>query len=150
VRKRVYVGLGRPEAAEAVVPFADPETDLRLRKLAAGLNRAAQLYRPRHTTESDMLLIKTSIAEQWIGNRMDDPLYGWPSWSRGPIEVVTVPGEHLKLFDAENQRCMADALADAIRRRGLNAADDPPSAEREMFSLPSSFRAAAEVRGAER
>jgi thioesterase domain-containing protein len=145
LRRRAYERLGRPEAAEPVVTVAAPETHLRLRRLAAGLNRAAQLYQPRHTTESDMLLIKTSISEQWIGNSMNDPLYGWSSWARGQIEVVTVPGEHLAFFDPANQRCMADALGDAIQRRGLNAAEYPPSAEREILTITSRFRPGADA-----
>jgi amino acid adenylation domain-containing protein len=144
LRKRVYVGLGHPEAAEPSVPSADAETDLRLRRLSAGLNRAAQLYRPAHSTPSDLLLIKTSVPEQWIGNDMDDPLYGWPSWTTGQIEVITVPGEHLTMFDPENQRCMADALAHAIQRRRLNQADDAAAPEEEVSTMTSRGRTAAD------
>jgi thioesterase domain-containing protein len=132
VRARVYTRLGRPEEAEAHIPFADADTDRRLRKLAAGLTRAGRLYRPEHTTESDLLLIKTSISEQWIGNSMDDPLYGWRSWTKGEIEVVTVPGEHLTMFEEKNQHRMADAVSLAIKRCTATPERDPPPHPQEV------------------
>ncbi len=116
LKERVYTLLGRPEEAEAHVPFADAATDLRLRKLAVGLLKSSRLYRPEHKTEKDLLLIKTSIPERWVGAAMDDPLYGWRGWTKGQIEVVTVPGEHLTLFEERNQRRMAEAVATAIDR----------------------------------
>ena len=149
LKGRIYIALGRPEDAEAPVPFADPETDRRLRKLAAGLDRAAALYRPTHTAEGDLLLIKTSISEQWIGNSMDDPIYGWNEWCHGKIEVVTVPGEHLTLFEAENQQRMADAVTDAIERRSVNAAPESRTLGREESGItrkPAVDAEAASVR----
>ncbi len=142
LRARVYTRLGRPEEAEAHIPFADPDTDRRLRKLAAGLTRAGRLYNPQHMTESDLLLIKTSISEQWIGNSMDDPLYGWRSWTKGEIEVVTVPGEHLTMFEEKNQHRMADAVSLAIKRFTGTAEQDPPPRSHEV---PTASAAAARV-----
>jgi amino acid adenylation domain-containing protein len=117
LKARVHVSMGRPEDAESPIPFADAETDLRLRKLAAALNRASSVYKPDFTAPSDLLLLKTSIAERWIGVDMDDPLYGWRSWATGRIEVVMVHGAHLTMFEAQNQRLMAEAVAEAVQRR---------------------------------
>jgi thioesterase domain-containing protein len=66
-------------------------------------------------------LVKTSIAERWIGNDMDDPLYGWRASVSGAIEVCTVPGEHLTLFEEANQRRISDAVSQAIDSRAHRA-----------------------------
>jgi amino acid adenylation domain-containing protein len=135
LRGRVYQRLGRPEDAEAPIPFADPDADRRLRKVGAALNRAGRMYRPNRMLQSDLLLIKTSISERWIGNDMDDPLYGWPSWVKGKIEIVTVPGEHLTMFEAENQQRMADAVADAIQRHSFQRAPERSSRSSEVSRI---------------
>jgi amino acid adenylation domain-containing protein len=124
LKARVERRFGRPEDAQAAIPYADPDTDRRLRKVAAGLTRAGERYRPDHRAQSDLLLIKTSVSEQWIGNNMDDPLYGWRSWAKGQIDVFTVPGEHLTIFEEKNQRSMAAAVTQAIERLHYSA---PPS-----------------------
>jgi amino acid adenylation domain-containing protein len=118
LRARVYDRLGRAEENVATIPYADPETDIRLRKVSAALWKAGLVYRPEHALPGDLLLIKTSISDYWIGNDMDDPLYGWKDWLHGQIELVTVPGEHLTLFDDANQRRIACAVSHAIDARG--------------------------------
>ncbi len=134
LKGRFYSRIGRPEEAEAPIPFADADTDRRLRKLAAGLNRAGRLYRPGYTADSDVLLIKTSISERWIGNVMDDPLYGWRSWTKGELEVVTVPGEHLTMFEETNQHRMADVVSRAIELRAMKAVQDPAPRATEVLT----------------
>jgi amino acid adenylation domain-containing protein len=123
LKARVYVRMGRPEEAEDRIPLADPETDKRLRKLGARLNKASHTYYPTFMLSSALLLVKTSISERWIGTDMDDPVYGWRSWTTGRIEVVTVFGEHLKMFQDENQRLMAQAIGNALHSRGETSRD---------------------------
>jgi hypothetical protein len=114
IKARILGTLGRPEDAIPAIPFADAETDQHLREVAAGLDRARMRYRPKHTHRGDLLLIKTKVSEQWIGNKMDDPLYGWRPWVEGQLDVETVPGTHLTMFDQANQRRMAEMVMRAI------------------------------------
>jgi amino acid adenylation domain-containing protein len=123
MRGRYFMRMGRPEEAQEPVPFADPATDLRLRKLLAALSRASRVYNPLHVVRSELLLIKTRIPERWIGSDMDDPLYGWTPCIDGLIEISTVDGRHLTLFQDDNVRRMAQTIAAAIRRHETRASE---------------------------
>jgi thioesterase domain-containing protein len=60
---------------------------------------------------------------------MDDPFYGWRAYLEGKIEVVTLPGKHLTVFEEPNQRRMAEAIlaATAALDPGRPSAPaDPP------------------------
>ena len=114
---RVYVQLAPPENAGAPTAELAPQTALRLGRLARGLWRARGAYAPRHRDGADLLLVKTSMAEAWVGTRMEDPLYGWRAYVNGQLEVETVPGRHLALFDPSNQRTVAELVSRAIDRR---------------------------------
>jgi amino acid adenylation domain-containing protein len=111
VRRRVLQRLGRDDHESADIPFADPELSERLGKLWASLWRARLRYAPSGAEPVKLLLIKSSIPERWVGNKMDCPLYGWDSYVTGSIATVTVPGEHLSLFEPGTQRLIADAIA---------------------------------------
>ena len=120
VKLRVLGRLGLGHEAFDAPANATPEQQDRLRRVAAGLWRARGLYRPErspnHTVAADLLLIQTSTATEWIGNVFDDPAYGWGPFIRGRIDVVTVPGEHLHMFDEPQivdrmARLIAEALA---------------------------------------
>jgi thioesterase domain-containing protein/acyl carrier protein len=132
IKARINDRLGRSEENYEAIPYANPDTDVRLRKMSAALWKSGLRYLPPSVASSDLLLVKTSIGEHWIGNDMDDPLYGWSSWVDGKITVVTVPGEHLRLFDEANQRKIADAIADAIATHGSHRL----AAESEDGALP--------------
>ena len=120
LKERLYHGIGRPEDAVAEIAVADQETDRRLRKVAAGLARARLLYHPTPSDPADLLLIKTGISERWIGNSMDDPLYGWRWWVQGHIELGTVPGAHLTMFHPANHERIAELVKAAVERRYSN------------------------------
>jgi len=129
LRGRIYGGIGRPEEAIPGLGVGDEETDRRLRKVAAGLTRARALYHPREPDPADLLLIKTGIFERWVGNRMDDPLYGWRSWVGGEIDVGVVPGAHLTMFHEANHARIAELVTEAVERRDQGAA---PGSRRSM------------------
>jgi thioesterase domain-containing protein len=110
VRARVLEVLGRPEDRLPSIPAADDETDRRLRRLEAALWRARGLYKPTQVWAGDLLLLKTSLSERWVGNDMDDPMYGWRSKVAGRIDVTTVSGTHHAMFEEANQRLLAEAI----------------------------------------
>ena len=122
IKGRVLEKLGRAEDKLPPTCVADPVIDRRLRRLEIALWHARAQYKPAHRLEGDLLLLKTSLSEHWLGNKMDDPLYGWSRVVDGRIHVATIEGAHLTLFEHANQRRMAEALLQAtatIGGRGL-------------------------------
>jgi thioesterase domain-containing protein len=103
--------FGREHELIEDIPFADEEMNQRMRKLWAHFWQARNRYRPQGVQPCDMLLIKTEVAEEWIGTRKVDPLYGWVEFVTGDVSVVTIPGVHLMLFEASNQGKIAQAIA---------------------------------------
>ena len=116
LRERFYGLIGLPEKGIPLAGVADVEIDRRLRKVTAGLMRARNLYRPARPDPANLLLIKTENFETWIGNKMDDPMYGWRSWVSGDIDVSTVPGAHKTMFHDANDARLAELIARAIER----------------------------------
>ncbi|MGC4094364.1 MAG: hypothetical protein QM756_41935 [Polyangiaceae bacterium] len=53
------------------------------------------------------------MPERSIGSEMDDVLYGWDTCITGPIETVTLRGNHFSLFDEDNIELIADAIYQA-------------------------------------
>ena len=86
----------------------------RMRKLWASYWMARMRYFPSHHEPCALLLIKTTERQNWIGNQMDDPRYGWSEYVSGPISVVEIEGAHLQLFAAENQSAIASAVSKHI------------------------------------
>jgi amino acid adenylation domain-containing protein len=126
VKARVYKLLGRPELSVADIPNADEALNLRMRKLAAALWAARSRYAPSGNAPCELLLIKTESSTSWLAVDMDDPLYGWTSFVRGPIHLESVPGEHLTMFSADNGRRLAGVIEAHVARLGVinaNAAE---------------------------
>lgn len=89
-------------------------TELRLRRLAAGLWRARDRYAPDAPINTDLLLMKATIPLEWRGCRTDS-MYGWRSFIEGRIETVMLPGAHLELFNAENDARMARVIEPQLK-----------------------------------
>jgi amino acid adenylation domain-containing protein len=111
LRARVFERRGRPEEALARIPDADPDLDERMRRVVALLWHARNLYRPERMDPCALLLLKTNLATPWLANRMDDPLYGWSSFIRGPLDVEVLPGDHYTLFQPTNLPRIAEFIA---------------------------------------
>jgi amino acid adenylation domain-containing protein len=141
LRGRVLEKLGRAEDRLPAIPDADAETDRRLRRLEAALWRARGLYKPTRRWTGELLLLKTSLSERWLGNHMDDPLYGWRAHTSGAITVSTVMGGHHSMFEEDNQRLMAEAIL------GSTASLEQPPAPVSVRPLasPMSVRSPASV-----
>jgi amino acid adenylation domain-containing protein len=117
IRRRVLEALGlEHHSRETKIVEGDDEADRRLRRLEMALWRARGAYNPHHTMPTELLLVKTSLSEQWPGSKMDDPFYGWRRYVKGHVDVVTVPGGHHTLFDEGNQQRMADAILASTAR----------------------------------
>lgn len=122
VRGRVLNHLGRAEDAvpDLNLEAVDAELLDHLRKLWVIQANARQAYRPSYVEPSALLLIRSETPMRWPATRMDDPLHGWYSFVRGPISVVTIPGDHETLFSADNQPLMAETIADHVHRYAMS------------------------------
>ena len=118
VERRLLAWAGKPRAPFVEPRDADPATQARLGRVAAALWKARGAYHPRQRLDADLLLIKTSVPTEWLGNRQTDDVYGWRSFVGGRIDVHTVPGEHLRMFANGNDAAMAELVANAVARLG--------------------------------
>jgi amino acid adenylation domain-containing protein len=118
VRARILRQLGRGEETVDDVPNADTTLNQRLRRSTLELWRARNLYRPDRVEPSSLLLVKAEIATRWPAHAMNDPLYGWRAFVEGRIDVESIPGEHLTMFEEGNCDRIAAAIAPYLARLG--------------------------------
>jgi thioesterase domain-containing protein len=110
VRRRGLRLMGR-DYVEYNIQAADAAMNTHIGRLEATLWVAQRSYDPPYTVQCPLLLFKCEKPEKWVGSDMSNPLYGWDTCVSGSITTVTVAGEHLNLFAADNPRLMADAIA---------------------------------------
>ena len=118
VRARILRQLGRGEETVDDVPNADATLNQRLRRSTLELWHARNAYRPERVEPSSLVLLKAEIQTRWPTYAMDDPLHGWRAFIQGTIDVETIPGEHLKMFQEGNCERVAAAIAPYIARLG--------------------------------
>lgn len=118
LRARILRQLGRGEETVDDVPNADTTLNQRLRRSTLELWRARNGYRPGRVEPSSLLLVKAEIATRWPAHAVNDPLHGWRAFVRGTIDVETIPGEHLTMFQEGNCDRIAAAIAPYIARLG--------------------------------
>jgi amino acid adenylation domain-containing protein len=118
LRARVLRQLGRGEETVDDIPYADTTLNQRLRRSTLELWQARNAYRPASVEPSSLLLVKAEIAARWPAHAMNDPLYGWRAFVEGRIDVESIPGEHLTMFEEGNCERIAAAIAPYIARLG--------------------------------
>jgi amino acid adenylation domain-containing protein len=114
VRRRLFMrfGLAARLAGDADVGAGDFDEARQgeMRALWGALATAQLQYRPKRRTGIPGLLLKAAITFDWPATRFDDPTHGWRTWLEGRLDVVTVDGAHLQLFEGENPGRMAQAI----------------------------------------
>jgi thioesterase domain-containing protein len=90
----------------------------RLRKLSANLAMARNLYHPVGQVACPVLLLRAEQPVAWPGHVLPDD-YGWTDFSETPVSIEVVPGSHLKLFNEENNRTMAQVIKQRLVPGGM-------------------------------
>jgi amino acid adenylation domain-containing protein len=67
-------------------------------------------YEPR-SYPNRLILLRVEEQPTWVGSRFDDPYLGWKPLAAGGIEVHSIPGSHLTLFDKPHVRILAERLS---------------------------------------
>ena len=119
VKRRGLRLLGRDRTATTIAS-ADVELNTHISRLEASLWAAQRRYDPAYTLDCPLLLFKCENPEKWVGSEMDDPLYGWETCVNGTISTVILPGDHLNLFEGDNPKLMAEAIARHLRTGPLH------------------------------
>jgi amino acid adenylation domain-containing protein len=118
LRARVARLVGR--AAVEPAPPADPheaEFDAHLAALRGMLREAKHNYAPSHRVDCNILLIRCSSPERWVGWDAHDPAYGWRPYTRGHVSTIMVGGTHAQIFDGDNALVIARAIEEASATR---------------------------------
>jgi amino acid adenylation domain-containing protein len=118
LRARILRLLGRGEETVDDTPYADTTLNLSLRRSTLELWQARNAYRPASVEPASVLLVKAEIATRWPSHAMNDPLYGWRAFVEGRIDVESIPGEHLTMFQEGNCERIAATIAPYIARVG--------------------------------
>ncbi|MEO5913268.1 MAG: amino acid adenylation domain-containing protein [Luteolibacter sp.] len=89
---------------------AEPYSDLRRVQVREENWRAMQAYRPG-AFKGRITLFKTST----ISDKVERPAdYGWGPLATGGLDIASVSGEHLTLFEPENISSLGEALVSAL------------------------------------
>ena len=115
VKRRGLKLMGR-DHTEYSVEAGDDQINAHISRLEASLWAAQRRYDPAYTVGCPLLLFRCENPERWVGSDMNNPLYGWDTCVTGSITTVTIPGEHLNLFQADNPQRMADAIVQQTAR----------------------------------
>jgi thioesterase domain-containing protein len=122
LRGRLLRLMGRAEETAPDFPSVDEALNAHLRRLWIVQRRAHQRYRPAHVEPSALLLMRSEAPVRWPATRTEDPLHGWQPFVRGPICLVTIPGDHISLFAPENQPKIAEVVAEHVDRYAIRPA----------------------------
>jgi amino acid adenylation domain-containing protein len=114
VKRRLFRGLGLGVHNAPRIRDIDPLAQESLRHVWAALWEAGDRYRPARRYVGRTALFKASDGFNWPATVFDDPLLGWGHWCNGPLEVETVPGGHLEVFDESNVGPLAEKLRATI------------------------------------
>lgn len=130
VRARLMKALGREAELSPDLPF-DEERNARAKQLAVYHRQARDCYRPFSGVNSRLLLLRVEQPEHWLGSDMNDPLYDWERFVRGPISMATLPGVHTMLLDSHtNQIAATDIIAKHVAQVAAEVAADGPRSHR--------------------
>jgi len=105
-------------AAEPVQTVAaiDPELQRHLQTIGDAQYDAYERYAPTYRQSVDLLLVKARPSSESRPVYAETPDYGWSDFIDGTISTLSVPGEHLHLFDDGNLPTLADAVEQRIDR----------------------------------
>ncbi len=117
IKTRILRRLGRHEETVDDVPHADTALNQRLRRTTLERWCARNAYQPGRVEPCSLLLLQAEIPTRWPG-ATDDPLYGWRAFVKGTIDVETIPGEHLTMFQGSNCERIAAIIAPYLARLG--------------------------------
>lgn len=91
---------------------AEAYSDLRRVQVREENWRAMQSYRPKRFS-GRLTLFKSSFVNDKIELPAD---YGWSSAAKSGLDIVSVTGHHLELFDPEDIGTLATALKNSLKR----------------------------------
>lgn len=109
LRRRALFRLG---LAHRLAPKVggDDELERRMQAVWVASMSARGAYLPRYTDPGPLLLFVAAEPYRWPATRIPDATLGWRRFVSGRIDVVTLPGQHLQLFAADNVPRMAAQL----------------------------------------
>jgi amino acid adenylation domain-containing protein len=119
VRRRLK--LDHLEAPEVEGLDIVPQTILR--NVWGALVRGMRHYWPRGIYAGQVVLIRSTLHEDWHDTVYPDPLKGWDRWSTHPVATRDIAAGHLELFNDEHQEELAAIVREAI---ATGASEDQP------------------------
>jgi amino acid adenylation domain-containing protein len=114
VRERLLFKLNLHRLEAPHVPGMDSVPQERLKRVWGGLLRARWSYWPSQRFEGKIVLVTSHRPPEWAATVLDDPHYGWGRWTTQPIELRTVPADHLGIFDDRNLEFVTTHVRQAI------------------------------------
>jgi thioesterase domain-containing protein len=110
VRRRLE--LDHLEAPEVEGLDIVPQTILR--NVWGALVRGMRHYWPRGKYDGQVVLIRSTLHEDWHDTVYPDPLKGWDQWSTHPVATRDIAAGHLKLFNDEHQEELAAIVREVV------------------------------------
>jgi amino acid adenylation domain-containing protein len=96
------------------VSETDPELDRHLKNMAQAQHEAYTSYAPNFRQSLDMVLVKAGASAARGFESSCELESGWSDYIDGKISTVTLPTDHLRLFDDSNLPIVAQAIREHI------------------------------------
>jgi amino acid adenylation domain-containing protein len=93
-----------------------PEAQQQLQAVVMASMMAQQSYRPSGRLRTSLSLVRASEVFSWPATKFDDPAHGWGAFVEGPIDITTVPGNHLHLFEGDNPALISQLLSSLLAK----------------------------------
>lgn len=111
--KHLMLPASEPVPAAAAI---DPELQRHLQAIGDAQYDAYERYAPTFRQDIDLLLVKARPSGESSHVHAETPDYGWSDYLDGAIATLSVPGEHLHLFDDGNLPTLAHAVEQRLAR----------------------------------
>jgi amino acid adenylation domain-containing protein len=98
VAARVMSRFGRYRVPAGQIPGIDVIPHQRVRAVLNGLLKGWSHYWPQKAFDGQIVMMSSTVADDWVGSVMDDPSKGWSRWSTQPVKLCSINAPHTLFF----------------------------------------------------
>jgi amino acid adenylation domain-containing protein len=114
LKKKILFRLNKHHLIAPPIPGVRLIPQEHLRRVWGSLHKGYDTYMPKAMFDGKIVLMSSSLEEQWAGVRLNDPYRGWKRWTRGEVELKLIPAAHLELFHSNHIHQLGQMTQSAI------------------------------------
>jgi amino acid adenylation domain-containing protein len=98
ISARVMSHFGCYRVAAGQIPGIDVIPHQRVRAVLTGLLKGWSRYWPQKRFDGEIVMMSSTVQDEWVGSVMDDPSKGWSRWTTRPVKLYTINAPHTLFF----------------------------------------------------